>query len=72
MELVLRKTQVDCDQLMDKLSPEKITPNLISNCVGVDFYGHFIKYPNQRKGKLNKTHTCAFLYAMYQRPTTWN
>ena len=53
---------VPCHQLMGNLPPERITPNLPFNCVGVDFFGHFmIKYPNQRKGKLNKIYVCIFI-----------
>ena len=51
-----------CHQLMGNLPLEKVTPNLPFNCVGVEFFDHFMtKYFNQRKGKLSEMYVCSFI-----------
>ncbi|GFX43552.1 integrase catalytic domain-containing protein [Trichonephila clavipes] len=53
---------VTCSQIMGQLPAERISQSFPFNKVGIDFCGHFwIKYPNQRKGVLNKVYVCIFV-----------
>ncbi|GFY01348.1 integrase catalytic domain-containing protein [Trichonephila clavipes] len=53
---------VACSQIMGQLPAERISQSFPFNKVGIDFCGHFwIKYPNQRKGVLNKVYVCIFV-----------
>lgn len=53
---------VTCSQIMGQLPTERISQSFPFYNVGLDFCGHFwIKYPNQRKGVLNKVYVCVFV-----------
>nr|XP_042912917.1 uncharacterized protein LOC110282134 [Parasteatoda tepidariorum] len=53
---------VTCSQIMGQLPTERVSQSFPFNYVGLDFCGHFwIKYPNQRKGVLNKVYMCVFV-----------